>query len=595
MFTKGEVTKPRFHTPSTYRSQRQLHFSPATTAVNSGSPPRAKTDSPSTGNNDAEDAANALLDFSTPAPNSKDAASDSNSNQPVSTQDNPDKTDNSSTRSPPSNSEDVQNLSGSENETKKNADNAQFLLPSSRPVLPWEFAGNKFTSLYKASPPKLKYPGGSRDENINKRFLKRMDMFLNKNFLVRSVLRGDTPHPFSTYDRLKQYWHKLGYPDWVFNTSETFATLNAIKINGHLAFHAELSELLWFGGVVSYGNIMSEVYTIIYEWVDDEDFIDLEGLCEEQDGITFRKVIIGSLRIIRVHHKQEIINNLYDKLDAVKLCMRPGGMLGYFSQLRKFRLQLNQQGERVSDSYLIRRTKLAVKGKHPKLDDVIADLRRKAGTSGSPTTFNCLKDSLTDTFIFEVPDSKKTEKPTPIPVNFAGNGKPGAGNDSENPKKRRRKRKFPKGSCPRCPESTTHTGEYCYKTVRERMGLPPGWQWCLQHKEGIHYEHLCKRHAPNYPPVPKITACPAVATPSPVQLKDHLLAMIASTNNLQHNRDSPIKITKPTGQQHFQPAHVVPTNVATHGPPVDQILDAIVALSPEQREKLQTRLADADL
>ena len=80
MFNKGEVTRPRFHTPPTYRTQRQLTFSsPTSTAANSSSPPRAKTNPYSTNNTDAEEAANTLIDATT-------------SNQPSSTQDNSDKT-----------------------------------------------------------------------------------------------------------------------------------------------------------------------------------------------------------------------------------------------------------------------------------------------------------------------------------------------------------------------------------------------------------------------------------------------------------------------------------------------------------------------
>ena len=559
MFTKGNVSRRQLHTPISYRAQRELTFNSPVQDQH------ADATSPTSTADETTDAANALLDFSTPA--------------------------NATTTAPSTQETDDDNDSQhQDDETSPTAQQTDEIpaaikqTPSlnASKFLPWEFEGNKFTSLYKSAPPKLKYPGGSRDESKNKRFIKRMDMYLNKNFLVRSVISGETPHPFSTYERLNQYWTKLGKKDYHFNTAETFATLDAIKFNGHLSFHSELCELLWFGGVVSYGNIMSEVYTIIYDFVEEEDLADLEGTSEENDGITFRQSIVNSLRIIRKHHTQEIIDDLYGKLDSVKLCMRPGGMRGYFSQLRKLRLQLRKHGEVVSDSYLMRRTTIAMKGKHQKLDDVIAELRRKAGTSGKPTTFAHLTDCLTDTFDFEVPNEMKSEKPSRIPANFAGN-------DDSNPKKRGKwkRRKFPKGSCSRCPESTTHTTEYCYKVVRERMGLPPGWQWCTVHKEGIHYEHLCKRHAPNYPPVPKITAAAAEATA--VKLKDKLLAMIAASET------NKIRITQPERSQNFRTASDVTTNVAINGPPVENILSAIVALSPEERSELQTQLINADL
>ena len=72
----------------------------------------------------------------------------------------------------------------------------------------------------------------------------------------------------------------MGSPNKVFNTTETFSTLDKIKSNGHEAFHSELVELLWFGGVVSYGSIMAEVYAIIYKWIDPDDLPEIEGLCE---------------------------------------------------------------------------------------------------------------------------------------------------------------------------------------------------------------------------------------------------------------------------------------------------------------------------
>ena len=130
-----------------------------------------------------------------------------------------------------------------------------------------------------------------------------MDMYLNRNFLVRSIMNGDTPHPFLYYSRLQQYWQAVGTPNRKFNTTETFSTLDEIKSNGHGAFHDELTELLWFGGIVSYGNIMAETYAIMYNWIKPVDLSDIEGMCEYNDGVTFRMVIIDSLRLLRPQHK----------------------------------------------------------------------------------------------------------------------------------------------------------------------------------------------------------------------------------------------------------------------------------------------------
>ena len=231
LFSKGKINRKQLHTPTSYRakiSRRHLVFSSPSTSSEAPAVSSASTSSES-----AQDVAASLLNLSTPAAGSENAHNDNSNNSAPSTdsprQNEPDNGSNSSTP-PPIN------------------------IPpppprDSQKTLPWEFHGNKFTSLYKSAPPKLTYPGGSRNEAKNKRFIKRMDMFLNKNFLVRSAINGDTPHPFSQYARLSQYWDQLGKPGWKFNSAETFSTLDPIKDNGHLPFHAELLELLWFGGV----------------------------------------------------------------------------------------------------------------------------------------------------------------------------------------------------------------------------------------------------------------------------------------------------------------------------------------------------------
>ena len=54
---------------------------------------------------------------------------------------------------------------------------------------------------------------------------------------------------------------------------------------------------------------------------------------------------------------------------------------------------------------------MAMDSKHKELSKVISDLRRKAGTSGIPTTFKSMQDVLLDTFQYEIPASDKLEKP----------------------------------------------------------------------------------------------------------------------------------------------------------------------------------------
>ena len=123
-------------------------------------------------------------------------------------------------------------------------------------------------------------------------------------------------------------------------------------------------ELLWFGGVLSYGNIMRETCAIMHGMIALDNLPDLEGLCEASDGVSFRLVIKKSLRLVRPKHIQEIISRLYNQLDNTKLIMRTGGMAAYFGRLQKFKIDMKKHGEIVSDAYLLRRTTMAVSGKH---------------------------------------------------------------------------------------------------------------------------------------------------------------------------------------------------------------------------------------
>ena len=92
-------------------------------------------------------------------------------------------------------------------------------------ILPWDTPGSKTDTLFKISPPKLKHSAGSRDEEINKRFLKKINMYLFSNFQVHKVLVGDRPHPFLGYDRLAEYWRQQDIQDWKFDTTKTSSML----------------------------------------------------------------------------------------------------------------------------------------------------------------------------------------------------------------------------------------------------------------------------------------------------------------------------------------------------------------------------------
>ena len=430
-------------------------------------------------------------------------------------------------------------------------------------------------------------------------------MYLFKNYQVRSVLVGERPHPFADYERLNQYWSSLGYGTWIFDPTKTFAMLDVIRENGHLDFHAELNELLWFGGVVSYGNILRETYAIIYSWIDEKDLPDLEGIAEDDDGVTFRNVVTKSLRIVRAQHTQEVIARLYNDLDSAKLIMRSRGMTAYFSQLNKIRIDMRKQGELVSEAYLLRRTYLAIAGKHKKLDESVAELRRVAGVSGVPTKFAHASDHLVDTFDFEIPDSAKTETTSEpnVPVNSATTEPPKRERDAlaatandDQPSTKRKRKTFPKGSCKNCPNSTSHTTPYCYKTRRRKMGLPKGWSWCTKHKFGTHYDHTCRRHAPNYPNAPKIN-CADVANEDDSALSaSTIAAQVASLIGMNGNSSKAIKVTPPESAN-FQLARNASANIATDGPPasVSQIMGKILGMNKLDRQLLTSRLAKAGL
>ena len=476
-------------------------------------------------------------------------------------------------------------------------------------VLPWAEPGTSSATLFKNAPPKLKFPAGSRDEDVNKRFLKNMDHYLFQSIHVYNIVEGKRPHPFISYEPLQRYWHDQGRKNWAFRTNETFAMLDAIKANGHSNFYSELIELLWFGGSLSYGNIMRQVYAILYGWIDKDDLPEYEGLCEEDDGISFRTALIKVLRVVRVKHRQVIIDRLYEQLDTTELVMRPGGMAGYFGRINGLVKKMKQQGEVVSDTYLLRRTYRAVKDKHKELTATVSKLRSKAGKSKKPTTYVDACDALIDAFQFEVPDDCKTEKPS-VRAAYAGKSpKRTNGSGAQQPGKRP-KRVFPKGSCKHCPEAIDHTTKFCYVEKRNKKGCPEGWQWCLVHVKGIHYEHECKRHAPNYPPVPKsCTPCKVATSDSRDSTKEAMAAsalqskvmkMLGLQNviNDSHRPDElgdnkSLKVSRNTTYNPPRPARSVPTNAATTGPPVNKIFQTIMDMSKPDRVLLATRLEKA--
>ena len=219
-------------------------------------------------------------------------------------------------------------------------------------------------------------------------------------------------------------------------------------------------------------------------------------------------------------------------LTIANLSVCPRGMTAFFNKLRRAKLELKEEGELVSDAYLLRTAWNKIRGKHDMLDDAISKLRTQAGISGIPTTFARARNVLTDIFDFEVSMSAKTEKPL-VPANYAFTGKKRKGDDDKDKRRKRQRRQFPKGSCKDCPEATDHTTKFCYKKKRKEMGLPNGFKWCSFHTTGCHYEHLCKRHAPNYPPVPTVIGANAAHFPTTreIELRKQIEAMIANAKS----------------------------------------------------------------
>ena len=361
---------------------------------------------------------------------------------------------------------------------------------------------------------------------------------------------------------------------------------------------------MWFGGVASYGNIMREVYAIIYAWIDERDLPEVDGLCEEDDGISFRLAVINSLRIVRAKHKQESIARLYAKLDSTQLVMRTGGMASYFAKINKLRLDLKKLHEQVSDSYLLHRTYDATRDKHVKLAETISRMRQVAGTTGVATTFAHAKDTLIDVFQFEIPDKDKNEKiPNKIRAGYAGSGpqKRKTGGRQQRRSSGRPRREFAKGSCKHHPQATDHTTSHCFITKRNIKGLPPGWAWCSLHTKSLHYDHECFRHKPNFPSPPKIAVRSATASEDASALQARILAMVGA-QTLAGTQQKPQPVTKANKATPSivitpaQPPRTAPgasTNSVISGPPVQAVLQHILKLSKPDRSLLASRLSKA--
>ena len=192
----ANLRKQRFHTPTTFKAQRRLTFTPASSSVfTSGS-------------------SNPPLPVPPPLPNSP------HQHPRI------DPTDGKPYTLP----EFIMEYGGSLDKPPIEWNNATAHVAQLSPTiheltLPWDEPGGKTSNLFKHQPPSLSYPAGSRDEDTNRRFLKRMDHYLFSSIQVRAAIVGKRPHPFSEYQPLEVYWLARGKTNWVFNTSKTFDML----------------------------------------------------------------------------------------------------------------------------------------------------------------------------------------------------------------------------------------------------------------------------------------------------------------------------------------------------------------------------------
>ena len=171
--------------------------------------------------------------------------------------------------------------------------------------LPWgEFNGP--STLFRIPPPKLSYPSGSTDDNVNLHFIRSALGYLRSSTYVRDVIDWDArPHPFYSYEPLKVFCANQGFPGFTFDPSKTLATLQWVESLSS-DFARELRTLYNFGGVLSYSNINERIYHTVYAWLDHStvggDVHLLAGIDASDgvfDGVTLLRVVVDSLQVVR--------------------------------------------------------------------------------------------------------------------------------------------------------------------------------------------------------------------------------------------------------------------------------------------------------
>ena len=278
--------------------------------------------------------------------------------------------------------------------------------------LPWEDVTNGPQSLFKYSPPKIKYPAGIEDPNKIKYYKLTIDGFLRESQAVKQVLSGLRKHPFIDNKELYDYAVSKNITDYKFVVSETQKTITWVKKeNESLAL--KLTKLYNFGGIYSYATITEQIYMIYFKTLNPDitnGDLHIISDCERYDGITARQLIHESLQSLRIGdissksfiHSQNISN--------AKLPMRTGGAEVYFGVLDEQRLALVNLKQPLPDTEVVGRIFKQLKGMHKELDHTIKELRRKAGKEKRTLTYKEVKEALKDTFKFDVPDTDKTDK-----------------------------------------------------------------------------------------------------------------------------------------------------------------------------------------
>ena len=372
--------------------------------------------------------------------------------------------------------------------------------------LPWgQFSGP--STLFRMAPPKLRYPSGSTDDNVNLHFIRSALGYLRSSTYVRDVIDWDArPHPFYIYEPLKIFYVNQGFPGFKFDPSKTLATLQWVESISP-DFARELRTLYNFGGVLSYSNINERIYHTVYAWLDHStvggDVHLLAGIDASDgvfDGVTLLRVVVESLQVVRSKDIALQAQRFSKKITDAIFIMRVGGMQAYLGEIDRHRIALININRPLTDAEILGRVQSTLAGRHEQIDKCFHDMRIESSKTGVETTFLVAKTQLIDTYRYDVPDDAKTKKKKQQTVD-ANLVKNASGNDSSDPPPRRRSQRkrfvFKKGSCKHHPDATDHTTSHCYLEIRAKKGLPAGQKWCTVHSRGTHYDSECRRRPGN--------------------------------------------------------------------------------------------------